>query len=74
MLRIIFTVLLTCICLTCLDLGFNWINEGTGLHPAIAFPVATICFVLIVLMLYLAIHLDHQRELQLCQPQQEQHG
>jgi|DEB0MinimDraft_10_1074344.scaffolds.fasta_scaffold22014_1 hypothetical protein len=30
-------------CLFIFQAGMDWINVGTGLHPAIAFPVAILC-------------------------------
>lgn len=64
MLRIVLTVLLTVICIVSANLGFSWIQEGHGLHPAIAFPIATICMMLIALLLYLAMTLQLERDCQ----------
>lgn len=49
------TVLVTTItCVVLFNLGMDYINFGYGMHPLIAFPVATVLLVGI----YFLIHLD----------------
>lgn len=55
MLRTVLTVLLTVATLCLATLGLDWIEVGQGLHPAIAFPMATICAMALAFILYLSI-------------------
>lgn len=44
MLKIGITILCTLCAVMLVQFGMAWINEGQGLHPLIAFPLATIIF------------------------------
>lgn len=50
MLRIIITAMLMFIAVQSNDLGFSYIEQGHGLHPALAFSVATLCIIVILVM------------------------
>jgi hypothetical protein len=45
------------------NLGMDWINFGHGLHPAVAFPIATLfaCFILFIRITnFFDIEEDHE--------------
>lgn len=42
MIRTILTILLASIVFITFNLGMDYVNLGYGLHPAIAFPIATL--------------------------------
>lgn len=49
---------------TMLHLGFGWIDRGWGIHPIIAFPIATvctICFMLLILVVCVALESDEDK-------------
>lgn len=56
-----FITLLLCIAITWLgiDLGLSYMDEGHGLHPLIAFPMATMAAWFIVSQLWLHVNRYH---------------
>lgn len=54
MLRILFAVLFTIITILFSQAGWDWLNLGHGLHPVLAFPIATLSFVGVIALFVLA--------------------
>lgn len=50
MLRIFIAVICTAVALAAVQLGMQWIEVGHGLHPILAFPMATVCIFVIAIM------------------------
>lgn len=62
MLRILFTVILSMSFVIFIQLGADWMNLGHGLHPAVAFPLATMCLVGIGILLFIAYRIEQYKE------------
>lgn len=54
--NVVTIVMLTLIAIIANGLGFDWLNEGHGLHPAIAFSIAATCICIIIGM-FIVTHL-----------------
>lgn len=54
MLKIAIAILCTLSAVMLVQFGMAWINEGHGLHPLLAFPLATIIFIFPILVQLLA--------------------
>lgn len=58
MLRILITMLFTAILILSIQAGVSWVNLGHGLHPIVAFPLATLSALSILGLIVLAHRLD----------------
>lgn len=56
---VLFTLLMALSAGMLLHLGFLWIDHGTGLHPVIAYPAAT---VFLVVPMLIAWAVDRERD------------
>lgn len=48
-------IVFLCVCIigfVTFNLGMDWISLGHGLHPVLAFPIATICFFVAVILFH----------------------
>lgn len=61
MLRVILAVALTLIATLYGQAGYNWLDVGHGLHPIIAFPIATLAIIGLIVLIYLARLVDRRK-------------